>query len=365
MFLFSGVFTNFYLPCGNTKLSVGIKCLAMERVKMAIKGNRKFNIRTGLDLVTTPVPDIPYRILGLLRANGGRMSITAQYKSEKSLLAQDLAMRIADGDDWLGFKTISGNVLYVNLEISEEKFQERTQDFYNALKYEGGKLSKFMTVTILDRNLALDLGVVSLQEILDECKATKYKVDVLFLDPRARLITGSENEEVIIKRFCDNVDTLLANTPGLSVVIVTHMGKDPTKGAIGHSRFSGWLDTEIRIVKNTGQKFNKQLEIIGRDVERAVISLNFSYPMHYVVDTEEMARKTKVDVAKEFIASELSHGEETEQQLRVEARKQGITDYAFHTAIRELKDSGEIEAIPAGGQGNRKLLKLTANNTHE
>ncbi|MFC1992049.1 AAA family ATPase, partial [Chloroflexota bacterium] len=117
---------------------------------MTINGNNKFNIRTGLDLVTSSVPDIPYRIIGLLRANGGRLSLTGQYKSEKSLLAQEMAMRMAKGDDWLGFKTIPGNVLYANLEISNEKFQERTQDFYSSLGYDTRNLSNFNSMTILD-----------------------------------------------------------------------------------------------------------------------------------------------------------------------------------------------------------------------
>ena len=65
--------------------------------------------------------------------------------------------------------------------------------------------------------------------MLDECQARNFKVNVLILDPRARLVARSENEEVVIKALCDNADTLLANNPGLSVVIVTHMGKDPHK----------------------------------------------------------------------------------------------------------------------------------------
>ena len=331
---------------------------------MTTKGNKKFNIRTGLDLVTTPVPDILYRILGLLRANGGRMSLTGQYKSEKSLLAQEMAMKIAKGEDWLGFKTTQGNVLYVNLEIAEEKLQERTQDFYQALGYDLNNVKSLRITTVLSENLALDFDATKVQSMLDECQAGDFKVAVLILDPRARLVARSENEEVVIKALCDNTDTLLANNPGLSAVIVTHMGKDPTKGAIGHSRFSGWLDTEIRIIKSPQLNCNKELEIIGRDIERVTLSLNFSYPRHYVVNIEETARKTKVEAAKEFIIDKLSAGEITEQQLRIEAKAQSISDYAFHTAIRELKDDCKIEAIQAG-QGNRKLLRLVSSGAHQ
>ena len=314
-------------------------------------------IRSGTELVLNPVPDIPYRILGLLRANGGRMSLTGPYKARKSLLTQDLSFRVAAEDDWLGFKTMQGKVLYVNLEISSEKFQERTQDIQNALQSDERTLNRFREVTILDRNLKLDTSIKAMQSILNVCAREGFKVDMLMLDPRARCISGSENEEVIIKHFCDNVDTLLANNPGLSVVIVTHMGKDPTKGAIGHSRYSAWLDTEIRIIQTPKPNIT-ELEIIGRDVENAKIKLDFTYPLHKVVEEEQFVRETKVDEAKTYILACLAACVRSEQKLRLSARKKGHTDYAFHTAIRELKDEKRIKSVQAKGRGNRKLLKL-------
>ncbi|MDD5510306.1 MAG: AAA family ATPase [Dehalococcoidales bacterium] len=320
--------------------------------------NKSSQIKSGYDLVNTPVPDIPYRILGLLRSNGGRLSITAQYKSEKSLLAHDLALRVAAGEDWLGFKTSQGKVLYVNLEISEEKFQERTQDFHAEGNYSQLALSSFMAITILDKNLCLDISEIVIQEVLNTSLGNGFKIDLLILDPRARIVAGSENEETVIKHLCDNIDKLLANNHGLSVVIVTHMGKDPTRGAIGHSRFSGWLDTEITVVKSDKMISKKELHIVGRDIERVIIPLDFNYPLHRVSPIERMARESKVEAAKKFIIGHLQNGPLDEQRIRTEAKGNNITDYAFHSAIRELKDENRIQAVPAGGQGNRKLLKL-------
>ena len=315
-------------------------------------------LRSGKELVLNPVPDIKYRILGLLRANGGRMSLTAQYKNGKSLLAMDLALRVTAGDEWLGFKTVRGNVLYVNLEISAEKFQERMQDLESELKYDEKTLSRFREVTILDKNLDLDTSVKAVQSVLYSCASQGFKVDMLILDPRARLISGSENEEVIIKRFCDNIDVLISNNPGLSVVIVTHMGKDPIKGAIGHSRYSGWLDTELKITKHPKLLKIRELEITSRDAEQATIQLEFSYPLHEVVAEEQFVRKTKVGEAKAYILARLAKKVISEQKLRLSARAKGHTDYAFHSAIRELKDEKRIKLIQAKGRGNRKLLKL-------
>lgn len=263
-------------------------------------------IKSGTELVNNPVPSIKYRILGLLRANGARMSITGQYKMRKSLLAHDLAFRVAAGEDWLCFKTTKGKVLYVNLEIAEEKFQERTQDLQSSCSYDSESLEGFREVTILDSNLRLDSSIETIQYLLNECKTDNFKVDMLILDPRARSISDSENEEVVIKRFCANIDTLLKNNKGLSIVIVTHMGKDPSKGAIGHSRYSGWLDSEIKISQHRTKPKIRSLDIISRDSEDMHLSLEFKYPLHTIVEEEEFARKTKVDEAADYILTRIA-----------------------------------------------------------
>jgi len=318
------------------------------------------NILSAKELINSPVPEIRYRILGLLRARGGRMSITGQYKMKKSFLALNLSLRVAAGDEWLSYKTTKGKVLYVNLEISQEKLQERTQDLQQKLNYPQEILENLLEASILDRNLSLDESVLEIQGILDHCKANGVKINMLVLDPRARLISGSENEEVVIKKFCDNIDYLLTENSGLSVIIVTHMGKDPSKGAIGHSRFSGWLDTEITISGITQKKEFYTLTIKGRDTESSIIQTQFKYPLHEVVPEQQAIRKNKVQEAIKFITAHLTKGNQTEQKLRQKARAEDITDYAFHSAIRELKDSHNIEVLKASGQGNRKLLQLAA-----
>ncbi|MFC2036333.1 AAA family ATPase [Chloroflexota bacterium] len=315
-------------------------------------------MRSGKELVNKPVPEITYRVEGLLRANGGRLSITGPAKTKKSFLTMDLALRIAAGDVWLGYNTTEGNVLYLNLEISSEKFQERVQDLQYRLKYDKEVLVRFHEVTVLDRNIALNKGTEIVQNLLDQCRKKGFAVNTLVIDPRARAIDGSENEEVEIKRFCDNVDTLIARNIGLSGIIVTHMGKDPTKGAIGHSRYIGWLDTDIKIVNKPKIKCDKQLEITGRDAESETISLDFKYPLHIVNADEDSVRISKVDKARELIISELEEKAKSQQKLRRKAMEDSVTDYAFNRAIRQLKGEKLIKSVQSKGPGNKKYLKL-------
>jgi hypothetical protein len=319
---------------------------------------KSYRIWSGKEMVDSPVPTTRFRVQGLLRARGGRMSITAPLKQEKSILAHDLGLKIAAGDTWLGYGTTMGRVLYVNLEIARPMFQQRTQDFQAQLQYDDETLERFKSVTILDHNLKLDSSIKKVQLILNSCKVEGFEVDVLILDPRARLVAGNENEGKVINDFCENIDKLINKNSRLSVIIVTHMGKNWSKGAIGHSRFSGWLDSEIQVTRTSGIAGRKSVEITARYGDSASFSIDFSYPIHRLIPEDEMARKVKVNTAKKFILKKLIYDTISEQDLRNDARKHNITEYAFQTAIRELKSQNTIETLPAGGKGNRKLLKL-------
>jgi hypothetical protein len=323
-----------------------------------MEGDRNYPIKSAKEMVNSPVPTTRFRVQGLLRIRGGRLGITAPLKHEKSLLAHDMGLKIADGDTWLGYGTTIGRVLYVNLEIAAPMLQQRTQDFQAQLQYSDEVLERFRAVTILDENLKIDWSFEKVQGLLDTCIEGDFEVDVLILDPRARLIAGNENEGTTINDFCENIDKLLRNNPHLSVVIITHMGKNWSKGAIGHSRYSAWLDSEIKLTKTPGVVGRKNVEITARYGDSATFSIDFSYPFHRLIPADETARKVKVKAAKQFILKQLTDDTISEQELRNDARKHNITEYAFQTAIRELKTQEKIETLPAGGKGNKKLLKL-------
>ena len=319
---------------------------------------KKVRIYSGKEMVNSPVPTVRFRVDGLLRRMGGRMAITAPLKQEKSMLAHDLGLKIAAGGEWLGYRTMAGNVLYVNLEIASPMFQKRTQDIQGDQHFDLDALDRFRAVTILDENLDIDLGIEKVQRILASCREQDFHVDVLILDPRARLISGNENEGTVINQFCENVDKLLKKHPRLSVVIVTHMGKNWSRGAIGHSRFSGWLDSEIMLTRTPGFEKRKSAEVNARYCEGTSFSIDFTYPIHRLSPEDEEARKVKVNTAGKYILKHLVGKSISEQDLRNNARKVNITEYAFQAAIRELKTQEKIETLPAGGKGNKKLLRL-------
>ena len=74
----------------------------------------------------------PEIIKGLLH-KGAKMVIGGGSKSFKTWVQLHVAIALAYGLDWLGFKTIPGKVLFVNFEIQEEFFQQRIRKIAEAL----------------------------------------------------------------------------------------------------------------------------------------------------------------------------------------------------------------------------------------
>lgn len=71
---------------------------------------------SAFEICRTP-PAIPSPIVEGMLFRGGTMMLSAPSKGHKTYTALDLAVAVAAGRDWLGFKTSATPVLYVNLEL--------------------------------------------------------------------------------------------------------------------------------------------------------------------------------------------------------------------------------------------------------
>lgn len=80
-------------------------------------------------------------------------------------------------------------------------------------------------------------------------RLTGLKVELIIIDTVARAMAGAnENAPDAMSEFVRHVDALRHKTDA-HVALCHHTGKDPTKGARGHSSLLGALDTEFEIKK--------------------------------------------------------------------------------------------------------------------
>ncbi|MFH1381547.1 MAG: AAA family ATPase [Chloroflexota bacterium] len=319
----------------------------------------KYRIRSGKTAIETDVPDIPYIIEQKLRKQA-KCSVIGKWKVAKSFFTIQMGMAIAAGAEFLGFKTTSSNVLYVNFEISEEMFQQRVQDIHHALGYD---LQRFRYLTITD--LSLDLHTKELDEILTQSIAEGFPVEVLILDPRWKAIKRDSNQDEVLNAFCVNLDKLIQKYK-LTLIIVHHegAGTPSDKAGKGSTVFDAWLDGWFKIIPKQGLKL-REIDIWSRDSERQQIVAEFDYPIHKVAPEYMAERKAKTEKAKQSIVDFIKASSKLEMEVRFHVIGNGHTDYAFWRARKELLEEGQMEAVKAPGPGNRKMLRLVTQSAQE
>lgn len=215
-------------------------------------------------LLAEPETPIRYRIDQLAPAEG-RIMLSAQYKSGKSILVDNLVRVLADGDDFLGRFTVAQpaqRIVLIDNELSENTLRRWLRD---------------QTIT----NTAAVADVVSLRGRLgafnileDRCRnqwATRLAdlgCDYLVLDclrPILDALGLDENREA--GRFLVAFDALLADAGTADAGLVHHMGHQNER-ARGDSRLQDWPDAIWKLNREdpNNPTSARYFSAVGRDV---------------------------------------------------------------------------------------------------
>jgi len=311
------------------------------------------------ELAEKDIPDIDYIWGDLLRPKA-RLAIIGKPKSMKSFLTIQLGLQLATGTPFLGMETRKSNVLYVNFEISEEKFQQRLQDISSTLQIQPP--SNFLVANI--RGLALESkeGKERLEAYVLQAKRKLGSLDVLIIDPRRNAMGGDENQSEIMTRWCNTIDEL-RDAHDLGVVIVHHEGKSTSGAGRGSSVFDAWLDTMIWLdptKTKTGVKSRTKIQ--ARDTDKTEIMMEFDFPVWRLSEDQEAEDLTSVGRAQEFVLATLKSADGNNlarRDLRLEALQASHSEYAFGRALSNLQNEGKIVVEKdSTKQGNCKLVSL-------
>lgn len=177
----------------------------------------------------------PELIEGMLR-QGHKMLISGASKAGKSFLLIELAISVASGGRWLGFKCVKGRVLYVNLEVDGNSFLNRVNDVKTKIE------EKYSTMIKLDNldiwNLRGERAEISklAPRLIRRAKSKGYSMIVL--DPLYKLNEGDENSASDMAKFFNHLDYICKQL-GVSIVCCHHHSKGAQGGKFSVDRASG------------------------------------------------------------------------------------------------------------------------------
>lgn len=174
----------------------------------------------------------PPLIDGILR-QGRKMLVSGASKTGKSFALIGLAYALAYGREWLGFKCTKTKVLYLNLEIADDSFDDRLV-----------KVAKELGITDFDNDNLKWFDMRGINQSLDTLKDKLVSIcrgenfGAIILDPIYKVSFANENDAQEMAEFCNSID-YICQTLNTAMIYCHHHSKGSQSGKSAIDRMSG------------------------------------------------------------------------------------------------------------------------------
>lgn len=247
---------------------------------------KKLSTRSCEEIMTTVYKPIEFVIDGLLAQ--GLYILAGAPKVGKSWLALDMCLSIAKGEIVLGQKTLQGTALYLCLEDSYVRIQNRLYE-----------ITDVPTENLYFSVMSESIGN-GLEEQIGSFKIEHCGLKIVFIDT-LQMVRGSTDSSYGSDYKDLSVLKALADKLEIAIIVVHHTRKckdiDPFNMISGSTGISGCVDGSMVLVETKRGSRNAKLYCVGRDIENAEISLHFDSDLKkWVVTDEPTAPKSKDNI---------------------------------------------------------------------
>lgn len=299
------------------------------------------------------IPDEPitYTVGEVLPA-GGNALLTAQYKSGKTTLINQLAKAWADGEPFLGRFEVNapaGRIALWNYELDERQYRRWLREV-------GIKDTDRVTVLNL-RGYRMPVTVPHVEDWIVTWLAER-DVALWVVDPFARAFVGagrSENDNTEVGTFLDTLD-VIKNRAGVSdLVLPTHTGRaemeEGEERARGATRLDDWADVRWLLTKDENDV--RYFRATGRDVEVCEEKLTYDEGSRGLVfgggDRTWEKRRRLVDAVVEVVV-ETPGISLSKLRPAVRSRVEKASNDSIDSAVEYAAGRHEIH-VEKGGEG--------------
>lgn len=247
---------------------------------------KKFNSKSCEEIMTTVYKPIEFVVDDLITQ--GLYILAGAPKVGKSWLALDMCLSIAKGEKVLGQQTKKGTALYLCLEDSFQRIQNRLYELTDE------------PVENLHFVILSDTIGKGLEEQIANFKKEHSDLKVVFIDTLQMIRSetdsnyGSDYKELsVLKSLADKLE--------IAIVVVHHTRKckdgDPFNMISGSTGICGCVDGSMVLIENKRGCRNAKLYCVGRDIENAEINLQFDSNLKkWIVNDKPTAPKNKDNI---------------------------------------------------------------------
>jgi putative DNA primase/helicase len=213
-------------------------------------------------------------VKGLLPANGVGF-LAGPSQSRKSFLALEWSLRVAGGDAILGHKTKQAGVVYVASE-GASGVRKRVAAWRKHTGIAERAFDLVGQAPDLRNEVQVDDLIAILKEAADDHAANGERLGLVVIDTLAASMPGgSENDGADMSALIANVQRMGAEV-GAFMLIVSHTGKDETRGLRGWSGQFAGADAVFMLTREEGSELSQGVvkkQKDGEDGERFAFRL--------------------------------------------------------------------------------------------
>lgn len=257
------------LDAGTTAAAPGEPPSELKKAAQAVR----FQVQTAAQFLTRRPPQ--WIIKGVM-PRADLMVVFGDSGSGKSFFVFDMLGAIARGAEWRGKKVAKGRAVYIAAEGA------------------GGcrnRLKAYCDFHGVDPD-ELDIGIIpeapnllEKTDIKDLIVALRAfgKTDVIVVDTFAQSFQGNENSGEDVSRALAHCKALKRAT-GALVVLISHTGKDASRGVRGWSGLRGAADAQIEVIRNGEER----AAVIDKQKDGSGEGDQFGFRLNIVeIDTDE------------------------------------------------------------------------------
>jgi RecA-family ATPase len=191
------------------------------------------------DYAIQPQPPIDYLISDLI-TNSSLNIFYGEAGSKKTYSTMSMAVAVANGKDWLGFKTRQSAVLFIDEESGERRFSRRLNEVMKGREVESSGQLYFICLAGFKLDKKDDIRAI-------ESEINRLGAKLVIFDALADIMDGDENSKKDVQPIMNNLRKLADNTD-CSIVLIHHANKGG--GYRGSSAIKASSDLMIQVTSD-------------------------------------------------------------------------------------------------------------------
>ena len=245
------------------------------------------------EIMTEPLKPIEFVVDNLITQ--GLFILEGAPKIGKSWLALDICLSVAKGEPVLNGKTTQGTALYLCLEDSRIRIQNRLYEITD-------EPTEHLYFALIANSIGSGLEE-QIENFISEHRDTK----IIFIDTLQKIRSDSPDSTYATDYKELSVIKSIADKNYVAIVLVHHLRKtkdaDPFNMISGTTGLSGGVDGSFVLSESKRGSRNATLYCVGRDIENREIELKFDNDQHRWISDEilfEKEDKNKIFIKKVF-----------------------------------------------------------------